>query len=662
MLNSIHTFFDASSSHASRPILKARALLLPTVPVLVLLITLFPASVWSAERAATDLADLTQLSLEELAETEVISAADFAQQVVDAPSAVSVVTAEEIRRFGYRTIAEILDSMRGIHITRDRDYSYLGGRGYGAPGEYAGRIMILIDGYSAAENYFNQIFIAEDGYLDTALIERVEYAPGPGSAIYGNNAFLGVINIITRKGRDFDGLDSELTAGSHRDREGRVTWGKRFDNGAEWLISASRLSNDGVRRYYDGETNADADLLGERLYLKGSYRNWSLEAASADKWRDNEDSIQGRNYRYRDRNRFINIGHEADLGLNWRTATRLYYGDFLFTAHNHAPFGEDVATIDGKWYGVDGKLIYLGLEGHQILFGGEYRVDARQDTLSESYMDTSSEPLYRDDTHDYGDIRSLYGEDMITLSPSLSVSIGGRYDRRNYKSLETAYSTFNPRLALIYTPWEALSLKLSHGQASRFASLNERLLTPEVSEPSRVRTTELVAEHKAGNHRLIGSLYRYHVDRLPEFSEVQSQDIHGAELESEWQWLGGKTLRLSYAWQNAEDDLGREMPNVPRDIGKLQLSMPLAGERLRASLALRYIGEHKNQDYADTDGYTLTDLTLTSLEPLPGTTLTLAVRNLFDTRYGHIAYGGGDDGLLAQDGRTVWLRLGYRFP
>ncbi|GGY00654.1 hypothetical protein GCM10007160_30460 [Litchfieldella qijiaojingensis] len=658
MLNLIHSFFDASPSHASRPILKARALLLPTVPVLVLLITLFPASVWSAERAATDLADLTQLSLEELAETEVISAADFAQQVVDAPSAVSVVTAEEIRRFGYRTIAEILDSMRGIHITRDRDYSYLGGRGYGAPGEYAGRIMILIDGYSAAENYFNQIFIAEDGYLDTALIERVEYAPGPGSAIYGNNAFLGVINIITRKGRDFDGLDTELTAGSHRDREGRVTWGKRFDNGAEWLISASRLSNDGVRRYYDGETNADADLLGERLYLKGSYRNWSLEAASADKWRDNEDSIQGRNYRYRDRNRFINIGYEADLGLNWRTTTRLYYGDYLFNSREHTSFYEGSGRIDGQWYGVDSKLIYLGLEGHQLLFGGEYRIDAQQDAHQGFYIPMSGEPPYSNGIHHSGDTFSLYGEDMIALSPTLSASIGGRYDKRRYRSLDTTHSAFNPRLALIYTPWEALSLKLSYGQASRFASLDE--VRFDVPEPSRVRTTEFVAEYNEDNWRLLGSLYRYRVDKLPEYSFIESQHIQGAELESEWQWPGGKTLRLSYAWQNSEDDLGKEMLNVPRDIGKLQLSMPLAGERLRASLALRYIGEHKNQDYADVDGYTLTDLTLTSLEPLPGTTLTLAVRNLFDTRYGHIAYGG-DDGLLAQDGRTVWLRLGYRF-
>ncbi|MGR2739217.1 TonB-dependent receptor [Billgrantia sp. Q4P2] len=592
-----------------------------------------------------------------------ISATHFAQQMVDAPSAVSVVTAEEIRRFGYRTIAEILDSMRGIHITRDRDYSYLGGRGYGAPGEYAGRIMILIDGYSAADNYYNQIFIAEDGYLDTALIERVEYAPGPGSAIYGNNAFLGVINIVTRKGRDFEGFDTELTVGSHNEREGRVTWGNRFANGTEWLISASRITSDGVRHYHDGETIANADLLGERLFLKGNYRGWSLEAATADKWRNSAYPALDIEYRSRDRNRFVNLGYDADLGLNWRTATRLYYGDFLFNGKGQIPSHDilENAWTNGRWYGVDSKLIYLGHEGHQLLFGSEYRVDDQQDFHSRAYTASSGELWHMRDALHNGDTFSLYGEDRIALSPALSASIGGRYDRRRYRSFDTTYDAFNPRLALNYSPWHDLTFKLSHGQASRFIPIHE--VWNEVDQPSRVRTTELVAEHTTDNRRLLASLYRYRVDRLPEnFFGVESQTIRGAELESEWQWPGARTLRLSYAWQHAEDDQGWEMPNVPRHIGKLQVTTPLLGERLRASLALRYIGERQDLWNEPLSGYTLTDLTLTSSEPMPGMTLTLGVRNLFDTRYRHVSFFGDEDGLLPQDGRTVWLRLGYRFP
>lgn len=664
MLNLIHYLFEALSPPAHSSPLKMQASIFPRATAIALFTTLcLHASPWGSAYAISGRLALTHLSLEELAETEVTSATYFAQQMVDAPSAVSVVTAEEIRRFGYRTIAEILDSMRGIHITQDRDYSYLGGRGYGAPGEYAGRIMILIDGYSAAENYYNQIFIAEDGYLDTALIERVEYAPGPGSAIYGNNAFLGVINIVTRKGRDFEGFDTELTAGSHNEREGRVTWGNRFANGAEWLISASRLTSDGVRRYHDGETITNADLVGERLFLKGSYRNWSLLAAAADKRRNGEDHFFAESYQYRDRNRFVNLGHEADRGLNWRTATRLYYGDFLHANPSDSPAFDATSNsrTNGRWYGVDGKLLYLGIEGHQLLFGSEYRIDKNQDSHTRLYSASSGELWYAHDIYHNGDTFSLYGEDRITLTPTLSASISGRYDRRRYRSLDTTHDAFNPRLALIHTPWEELSLKLSHGQASRFMPISE-FMGGEV-KPSRVRTTELVAEHTMNHRRLLASLYRYRVDRLQmDFLEVESQEIRGAELESEWQWPGARTLRLSYAWQHAEDNQDREMPNVPRHIGKLQVSTPLLGERLRASLALRYVGERQSLGYEPLDSYTLTDLTLTSSEPLPGTTLTLGVRNLFNTHYHHVSYYGDENGLLAQDGRTVWLRLGYRFP
>jgi iron complex outermembrane receptor protein len=661
MLHLIHSLYDAPASPSVPRTQASRFLQIPAVALIVMLC--LHAGPWSMEGAVASPLNLTHLSLEELAETEVISTTHFAQQMVDAPSAVSVVTAEEIRRFGYRTIAEILDSMRGIHITRDRDYSYLGGRGYGAPGEYAGRIMILIDGYSAAENYYNQIFIAEDGYLDTALIERVEYAPGPGSAIYGNNAFLGVINIVTRKGRDFEGFDTELTVGSHNEREGRVTWGNRFANGAEWLISASRITSDGVRHYHDGDTIANADLLGERLFLKGNYRGWSLEAATAEKWRNSANSIFDMEYRNRDRNRFVNLGYDADLGPDWRTATRLYYGDYLFSGRAHFLGDGEIqdSWTNGRWYGIDSKLIYLGLERHQILFGSEYRIDEKQDYHTRIHAVSSGELRHMRDALDNGDTLSLYGEDRIALTSTLSASLGGRYDRRHYRSLDTTQDVFNPRLALIHTPWEEMSLKLSYGQASRFIPIYE--IWDEVEQPSRVRTVELVAEHTTDNRRLLASLYRYRVDRLPEnLLGVESQTIRGAELESEWQWPGARTLRLSYAWQHAEDNQGREMPNVPSHIGKLQVSTPLMGERLRASLALRYIGERQSLGYQPLDSYTLTDLTLTSSEPLPGTSLTLGVRNLFDTRYGHISYFGDENGLLAQDGRTVWLRLGYRFP
>ncbi|MFX5718445.1 hypothetical protein ABTE23_20700, partial [Acinetobacter baumannii] len=78
-----------------------------------------------------------------------------------------------------------------------------------------------------------------EAILNVDLIERVEYVPGAGSAVYGSNALFGVINIITKRGRDIDGVQGSGSTGSANARDARGTWGKRAENGAEWLLSAS---------------------------------------------------------------------------------------------------------------------------------------------------------------------------------------------------------------------------------------------------------------------------------------------------------------------------------------------------------------------------------------------------------------------------------------
>src|SRR4051794_17134521 len=87
--------------------------------------------------------DLTQLPIENLLNLEVYSASKFAQKISEAPSAVSVVTAADIKAYGWRTLADILRSMRGLYVTYDRNYSYLGARGFLRPGDYSTRFLLL---------------------------------------------------------------------------------------------------------------------------------------------------------------------------------------------------------------------------------------------------------------------------------------------------------------------------------------------------------------------------------------------------------------------------------------------------------------------------------------------------------------------------------------
>ncbi|HNG67127.1 MAG TPA: TonB-dependent receptor plug domain-containing protein, partial [Thauera aminoaromatica] len=194
--------------------------------------------------------DLTALPFDELLLRDFVSASRLARQVSDSPAAVAIVTADDIRAYGYRTLADVINGMRGLYTTDERTYHYMGGRSFGDVEDYAGRVMLLIDGYAVQDNLFDQAYIDESGLIDLELVDRVEYVPGTGSVTYGNNALLGILNVVTRRGRDFDGARVSAEISSRGASRQRATWGKHFNNGAEVLLSASTLDVDGRNLYF----------------------------------------------------------------------------------------------------------------------------------------------------------------------------------------------------------------------------------------------------------------------------------------------------------------------------------------------------------------------------------------------------------------------------
>ncbi len=135
----------------------------------------------------------------------VYGASRYEQKVTEAPSSVSIVTSADIKHYGYRNLGEILESVPGLYTTYDRNYSYLGMRGFARAGDYNTRVLLLVDGHRLNDAVYDQAPIGTDFPVDVDLIDRVEIIRGPSSSIYGTNAFLGVINVITKRGRDLRG-------------------------------------------------------------------------------------------------------------------------------------------------------------------------------------------------------------------------------------------------------------------------------------------------------------------------------------------------------------------------------------------------------------------------------------------------------------------------
>jgi len=243
--------------------------------------------------------DLTNLSLDELLKVNVTGASKYEQKQSQVAANVRVITRNEIKTFGWRTIDEALATLPGIFSNNDRQYTNLGTRGFGVPGDYTTRVQLTIDGNRVNDVVYDSALMGRKFPVDIDLIERIEFIPGPGGAVYGQNALLGVVNVVTRKGTGVDG--TELAAAYHdpqSGKEGRVTWGKKLDNGLDAVLSASGYKAKGEDRFYvyPGAGSDGTDISGvaagmdaeraKSIFGHLTYGSWMLESSYGDQRKD----------------------------------------------------------------------------------------------------------------------------------------------------------------------------------------------------------------------------------------------------------------------------------------------------------------------------------------------------------------------------------------
>ncbi|MDP2881377.1 MAG: TonB-dependent receptor [Azonexus sp.] len=628
--------------------------------------------------------DLTELPLEQLMLREAVPVAKIAEQVSASPSAVSIVTAADIRAYGYRTLADVINSMRGLSTTYDRRYQYLGGRGFGEPGDYAGRIMLLIDGYATQDSLFNQAYIDESGLLDLELVERVEYVPGTGSVTYGNNAMLGIINVVTKKGRDFNAAQLSGEVSSHGGQKQRATYGKRFDNGADVLLSVSALdvkgrnlyfpaydtptTNRGVAENLDGETN-------KRVFGKFAYQGLTVEGGYVDRKKmlptnPGASTTFNTPFSVRDENAFLNLAYQTTLGSTLGSLSRFYSGHYAYDSwREFADFsdGEKYQRREyhGQWWGVDQKFVGNWFVDHTMVFGFEFRNDYRQQfrrtylSPEKAIVDVLSDSLSRRTT-------SFYLTDEYRINERWSLNVGARYDGASDLS-----GNWSPRLAVIYKPGMQTTLKASYSEAFRMPHAYERFYYEAAAAPEYVAATEFALQHEfTRDTRLIASVYNYdrsglliYSDALGDYVPAGNSRAQGLEVELERLWGKGIRSRGSMAWQNARDVYGVEAVNSPHVLGKFNLSFPMFDNRLRTGLEAQYLGSRLTLERRRLDGVALANLTFSSERKWHGLSASFSIRNLFDREYEVVspfdwrpASGLAQDSLR-MDGRTYWFQL-----
>jgi outer membrane receptor for ferrienterochelin and colicins len=631
---------------------------------------------------------LPELSLEELMSMDagrVFGASERIQPVTEAPASVSFITAEEIAKYGYRTLADILNGVRGMYVSDDRNFSLMGTRGFAKPGDYNTRILLLVNGHRVNDNVFGQAEIGAEFGLDPAMFERVEIIRGPASSVYGDSAFFAVVNVMTRSGASLGGESVTVEGGTLGTRLARVSSGRRLANGVDLALSGTFEESAGMKQIYfpafdsPATNNGIAEGLdGERLaqfYAKMTVKNFIVTGAYARRQRD----VPTASFRTRfneqefpeqttDRHTLADVEYGRSFGRS-RLTLRGSFDQFSYNGTYALISPSEVVhqgVLGRRWSA--GARLTRPLRGRQVLtLGAEFIDNVNQDQKVEFMGSPSPEHDARGSSAQ----RGLYVQDEIRLARWLIMNGGLRYDQYEH------FRRVTPRTALIAMPSSSESFKYLYGRAFRAPTayeLNEFLFGERARQlqPESIDTHELVWERYTNDWlRTSVSTYWYRTNGLiteaedlstftaTTFVNERRVRAHGLELEAQMRLRGQIQSQVSYALQSVTDvDTGASLFNSPRHMAKLRMSAPWPVAPSSLSVEGLYLGSRKTLSGA-TLGPTVT-ANVTMLWPLSKSFELLGtVRNVFDAEYSDPASATHAQDSIPRNGRT--LRVGLRW-
>src|ERR1700674_777491 len=644
----------------------------------------------------SQLPDLSGMSIEDLAKLKVdtvYGASKFLQKVANAPASVTVVTGEEIQKYGYRTLADILRSVPGFYVIYDRNYTYVGVRGLSRPGDYNARILFLLDGHRVNDNIYDGALVGTEFPVDVDLIERIEIIRGPSSSVYGTGAFIAVINVITKRGRDLNSLEASTEAGSWNSYKGRVSYGKRFDNGVEMLLSGSFYNSQGHSRLFFPEFDSAATNFGVAENADGDqaystfadiiYKDFDIHVVEASLTKQIPTASFGTVFndprtQTTGAHVYVDAQYRHVFGT-WETLGRISYdwygynGTYIYDYAQTGipPFTVNKDLANGDWVDLQWDASHLFFKRHSVTLGSEFRQDIRQ---QQSNYDVQPFFSYLND-HRSERVWAVYLQDEFRVHRKLAFVAGLRSDW-----YQKSGNTLSPRIGLIFDPTSNTNIKASYSRAFRapnsfenfYADFTGNTGNPSL-RPEAIRSYELDLERHFGkkfdatiagyDNRITGLIEQRLNPATGKSLYTNSGNIRakGIELELKAKWPAGLEWAFSHSIQSSRDLQTTDvLTNSPKQLAKANLSLPLARKRLFASLEAQYTSERRTIAGTDLGGFLLMNATLLTKKLYKDFDFSGSLYNLFNKQY---AESGGLEHLqtsIPQDGRSFRVKLVYR--
>ncbi|MCC6589005.1 MAG: TonB-dependent receptor [Bryobacterales bacterium] len=614
------------------------------------------------------------------------AAALHAQTLEEAPANVTIITAADIRRYGYRTLGEALASVRGFYGTNDRAYQYFGSRGVNLPGDYNTRFLVMLNGQPLTEAiYASNNFFGADFGLDLDLIERIEVIRGPTGALYGSNGMLANINVVTKSpvGIEHGRLSTETDSFGQR----KVTASTSVDlgRGRNLLVSASVFNNRGQSLYVP-EYNTPSTGFGysstksdrERGYH--SFANlligqWNLMACfnsrqkylpigwaetgifdSQDSWAMDERNMLGAMY-----SREVRRGGK----IRWQ----IFWDQYRYTAQEHYRAEEDLEPVyaesnRAQW--VNTRLTYdfsnkrLG----NIMIGAfsAFELQNRQhgqtrtlDSVEDFFVDAADRQ------------QAVFAQVERKLARRLTAHAGLRFDNSfNYGV------ALSPRLALVFQQSNRTAWKIVYGRPFRNPSAYEKYWNDGVAlsaalnlQKETAHTLEGVLERKLKRGLLaVANVYDYRLNKLIQtnyegglahYDNANAIKSRGVELE-----LGGPVsdrlrMEASVALQRASERQVGWLVNSPRWIVNTRTSYDLVPKRVTLAGAFYTMGRRLTFLGDEVPRVHMLDVTVSTVRLSPRFDIVAGVRNLLDGNYVHPAALAID--RMPFERRSVFVKL-----
>lgn len=443
------------------------------------------------------------MSLEELMDVTVVAASREKESIQETPVPVTVITRDMIERSGAKNLKDLLVTfVPGFTYAQDHNEVNIGVRGvYGSSQQ---KILVMRDGHRLNSRAYSEA--NPDFSIDLDSIQQIEVLRGPGSSLYGNVALTAVINIVTKKGKDIDGVQARAGFGSFKEYRASLVVGKQFDDDHELSIWGSYYGTDGEevvvpasRNYGREQVDATAILDGFRdpgSYDVGmQYRFGELRLFANTRYSKYVEPFSGggaptgQAYRYDDYRTLDGVGpglgsRFSHLGAGWNHVFK-DAGDLEIDAYAYfdsntievALIIDPSITKSGlpRWNEWDIGAIVQARKPYELLGKGNILVGAQADKmeLSDSdfpiqvngewvaFGDSSTAQLLEPGSEA---VFSAFAQIKHRFTDELILNAGIRYDHKN-RNRGDDVTNLSPRIAVVWLPSSMFGITASYAQS-----------------------------------------------------------------------------------------------------------------------------------------------------------------------------------------------------